>query len=102
MLDDDPWYATDVIMTVADEHREWHRINGPPESTVCPWDCYDPPEPERCVICAEYLHADESCSNTEKDWHFDLMLEHQSEMLHVTGEHDRKRAEMSTLVDPWF
>ena len=92
----------DEVASEAQIHAEWHRLNGPPESTVCPWDCYDPPEPDRCVICAEYLHGDEPCSNAEKDWHFDLMLRRQSEMLHVTGEQDRKRAEMSTLVDPWF
>lgn len=99
MLDDDPWYGTP--MTVADEHREWHRLNGPPESTVCPWDCYDPPEPERCDICAEYLHGDEPCSNEDKDWHIESRAAQMSHRLHDSAVAlAEKRAEPDE--DPWF
>jgi len=85
MLDDDPWYATDIIMTVADEHREWHRLNGPPESTVCPWDCYDPPEPDRCPACGAYVNDDGTCSDDTPE-HDEKMADHLSDMLELTAE----------------
>lgn len=85
----------------AEQHREWHRLNGPPESTVCPWDCYDPPEPERCVICAEYLHADEPCSNAEKDWHIEALAVHQGLVLQARARQMQREAELAA-EDPWF
>lgn len=31
---------------IADAHRDWHAVYGPPGKSreVCPLDCYDPPE----------------------------------------------------------
>ncbi|HET9646635.1 MAG TPA: hypothetical protein VFP34_00185 [Microlunatus sp.] len=92
--------AVEYAYSLADEHREWHRLNGPPESTVCPWDCYDPPEPERCEVCAEYLHGE--CSNADKDWHRAIALNLSSERLVRSAAREKERFERSKEPDPWF
>lgn len=84
----------------AEQHREWHRLNGPPESTVCPWDCYDPPEPERCVICYEYLDYGE-CRNADMDWHIEALAVHQGLVLQARAQQMRREAELAA-EDPWF
>ncbi len=94
--------AVEYAYSLADEHREWHRLNGPPEHTVCPWDCYDPPEPERCAVCAEYLHGDEPCSNAEKNWHFEQTLVIASHQLAQSAAREKERFERSKEPDPWF
>jgi hypothetical protein len=46
----EPW-------SMAGEHREWHRWNGPGN---CPWDACPEPEPYQCPICGDYLDFDPS------------------------------------------
>jgi hypothetical protein len=29
---------------IADAHAEWHYVNGPVGTVICPLDCYDPPD----------------------------------------------------------
>ena len=92
-------------MSIADEHREWHRINGAPEVTVCPWDCYDPPEPERCPACYEYENPDGTCPRAGTPEHDEIMTSYLSALLSITAEHEKaafERKQRELEADPWF
>ena len=73
-------------VSIADEHREWHRINGAPEVVVCPWDCYDQPEPDHCPACGAYVNDDGTCPEADTPEHDEKMADHLSDMLELTAE----------------
>ena len=75
-------------VTIADAHREWHRNSG--LLYGCPWDACQPPEPEPCSCCGDYLYDNAACTK------FVCMLETETWLL------ERETDKPTVLVDsPW-
>ncbi len=81
--------------TQAEAHREWHRNSG--EKYGCPWDACEPPEPDHCNVCGDYVDDDGRCARSE-DEHALLVAEQMSEQLAAGPGPTNVELE----PDPWF
>lgn len=85
-------------MTVSDEHHYWHAINGPGN---CPWDAAScqPPEPDQCPYCGDYLDYDGKVRCTKEE----CVAALRADEVRWAAEdaESRMRQEQIDATDPW-